>query len=56
MAGGKDIEVDWKNKEEYAELTLNYRLKEFDSQIDSIKKGIGLFFLFIINLLFLYCC
>eukprot|EP00008_Paramoeba_atlantica_P007048 CAMPEP_0201491622 /NCGR_PEP_ID=MMETSP0151_2-20130828/30489_1 /ASSEMBLY_ACC=CAM_ASM_000257 /TAXON_ID=200890 /ORGANISM="Paramoeba atlantica, Strain 621/1 / CCAP 1560/9" /LENGTH=276 /DNA_ID=CAMNT_0047878059 /DNA_START=122 /DNA_END=952 /DNA_ORIENTATION=- len=41
IEGGKDIEVDWTNKEKYAQLTLDYRLKEFDPQIDAIKKGIA---------------
>ena len=41
MNGGKELLVEWKTREKYVNLTLNFRLNEYNNQIEAVKKGIG---------------
>ncbi|KAL6073675.1 HECT domain-containing protein [Balamuthia mandrillaris] len=40
IPGGKDALVTWKQKAEYADLLLDYRLHEFELQIQAMKNGL----------------
>lgn len=39
--GGSSIRVTFENRFEYCQLVEEYRLHEFDSQVDAIAKGVG---------------
>jgi len=38
---GADIPVSWENRKEFVKLVEEYRLKEFDAQIDAIRRGLA---------------
>lgn len=39
--GGRDIPVTWENRKEFVRLVEQYRLTEFDTQIEAIKRGLA---------------
>merc|ERR1712166_1527556 len=41
LPGGVDINVTYDRRMEYVDLLLNYRLHEFDQQLQAIKRGFG---------------
>lgn len=36
FSGGKNINVPWSERNHYLEMIIDYRLKEFDTQIDAV--------------------
>ena len=36
--GGKDVYVPWSERMNYIEMMKDYRIKEFDAQIDAVCK------------------
>lgn len=39
IEGGADREVTWETRQEYARLSMEYRLHEFDVQLAEIARG-----------------
>jgi len=39
--GGREISVGWTEREDFRNAWLSYRLNEFRSQVDHIRKGMG---------------
>lgn len=41
IENGKNIKVNWENRQQYIKLVENYRLNEFKAQVEAIKSGLG---------------
>jgi len=39
--GGREIDVEWEEREEFRNAWLSYRLNEFRTQVEHIRKGLG---------------
>lgn len=41
IENGKNIKVNWENRQQYIKLVESYRLNEFKTQVEAIKSGLG---------------
>jgi hypothetical protein len=41
VPGGKNMSVNWENKQFFSESLLKYRLTEFEHQCEAIRRGLG---------------